>query len=200
MDRLSKISQYCLGNPNALRNTFELASKAPEGDLIECGVFAGAHLAAMYYANPTKVIGFDSFEGIPHGTVKDKLQPGLGVVDKSFLNGKMETTGVSVQTKEQVEDKLKKWGVKAELIQGWFRDTVKNYEGEIALLRLDGDLYESTKTCLKHLYPKIVKGGYLIIDDMAFPGCNKAVTEYFKDLSSFTEVEGCNGVIYKQIN
>jgi hypothetical protein len=55
------------------------------------------------------------------------------------------------------------------LIKGFFHNTLipENIDniGEIAVLRLDGDWYESTMTCLKHLFPKVVKGGLIILDD-----------------------------------
>ena len=69
------------------------------------------------------------------------------------------------------------------LVQGWFEDTipqVKERMGPIALLHLDGDLYQSTKTCLEELYPAVVSGGFVVIDDYGdWKGCRKAVEEYF---------------------
>ena len=51
--------------------------------------------------------------------------------------------------------------------------------GKLALLRLDGDLYESTRVCLEGLYPHLTVGGFCIIDDYALAGCRRAVDEYF---------------------
>ena len=66
---------------------------------------------------------------------------------------------------------------------GWFQDTVPADAAEIgpvAILRLDGDWYESIRVCLHGLYDLLVPGGYLIIDDYGdFPGCRKAVDEFF---------------------
>jgi O-methyltransferase len=51
---------------------------------------------------------------------------------------------------------------------------------EIAILRLDTDWYESTRHELQHLYPKLTRGGVLIVDDYGhWQGCRKAVDEYF---------------------
>jgi O-methyltransferase len=65
---------------------------------------------------------------------------------------------------------------------GWFQDTVAEVAktiGPIALLRLDGDWYESTKICLEALYQKVNKGGIVVIDDYgAFEGCRRAVDEF----------------------
>lgn len=50
---------------------------------------------------------------------------------------------------------------------------------KVSILRLDGDLYDSYKVALRHLYPKVVQGGFVIIDDWCFEGCRSAVKEYF---------------------
>jgi hypothetical protein len=66
-------------------------------------------------------------------------------------------------------------------VQGWFSETVPgyNFNEPIAVLRLDGDWYESTMVCLEHLYPLVVKGGLIVIDDYyMWDGCARAVHEY----------------------
>ncbi|MEO8414423.1 MAG: TylF/MycF/NovP-related O-methyltransferase [Ginsengibacter sp.] len=63
----------------------------------------------------------------------------------------------------------------------------KNFNSKIAVLRLDGDWYESTMSCLKFLFPKVVPGGMIIIDDChIWEGCTKAVHDY---LSNFERPE-----------
>lgn len=69
--------------------------------------------------------------------------------------------------------------------KGWFQDTlpadIENIQA-IALLRLDGDYYASTKVCLEYLFPKVVNGGLVVIDDYgAYDGCKKAVDEYIEN-------------------
>ena len=67
--------------------------------------------------------------------------------------------------------------------EGWFQDTLPQAIKEIdriAILRLDGDYYESTKVCLEYLYPKVVRGGAVIVDDWCLKGCREACEEYFK--------------------
>ena len=71
---------------------------------------------------------------------------------------------------------------------GWFQDTLSK-EAEsirsIALLRLDGDWYESTKVCLDYLYDKIVDGGFLVIDDYGkWEGCRTAIDEFNASLET----------------
>lgn len=83
--------------------------------------------------------------------------------------------------------KQKKLNKKIELIKGDITKTVPKYvKGhpnlQISLLNLDTDIYEPSVTILNYLYPKIVKGGILILDDYeTFPGEAKAVDDYFKD-------------------
>ena len=62
---------------------------------------------------------------------------------------------------------------------GWFRDTLPTAPLEqIAVLRLDGDLYESTMDALAPLYPKVSTCGYVIVDDYNLPMCKQAVDDY----------------------
>ena len=64
-------------------------------------------------------------------------------------------------------------------LPGWFKDTLKDAPIEnIAVLRLDGDLYESTIQALDALYPRLSPGGFCIIDDYNLEGCRKAVADY----------------------
>ena len=71
---------------------------------------------------------------------------------------------------------------------GWFQDTVPHVQtsvNRIALLRLDGDLYESTLVCLKYLYPLVVEGGIIIVDDYGLKGCRMACDKYFDELKIY---------------
>jgi hypothetical protein len=84
-------------------------------------------------------------------------------------------------------------GINIFTVKGWFEESIPKYleaiapakqlgyDFPIAILRLDGDLYNSTYVCLKYLYPKVIKGGLVIIDDWALPGCQEAVYDYFDD-------------------
>jgi hypothetical protein len=64
-------------------------------------------------------------------------------------------------------------------LEGWFKDTLPTAPvGQLALLRLDGDLYESTRDALQALYDKVSVGGFIIIDDYFLPVCRKAVQDF----------------------
>ena len=72
--------------------------------------------------------------------------------------------------------------------RGWFDDTGPRYAAEqrpIALLRLDGDWYESTMVCLEHLFPLLVDDGLVLIDDYyTWDGCSRAVHDYLSRTGS----------------
>ena len=64
-------------------------------------------------------------------------------------------------------------------LKGWFKDTLPNIPtSTLAVIRLDGDLYQSTMESLENLYPKLSIGGYCIIDDYALETCKKAVDDF----------------------
>lgn len=168
------------------------------GTLVECGVAGGAQIAAMQdrniqSANRRWIYGFDSFEGIPLASEEDDEQPGIEgpkpVIRYSDKRELLKSSGVTVHSKEVVQSFIRYWfpdnWQNIVLVKGWFQDTLGPYTsvleklGGIALLRLDGDLYESTKVSLEHLFPLLNPGGILIIDDWELTGCRRACEEYF---------------------
>jgi O-methyltransferase len=178
----------------------QLIEQGIKGCFIECGVAAGSQIGAMQQAlmdskEDRVIYGFDSFEGIPFATKEDTEQPGIGQVDKDKL-GVLETTGISSHSLEDVLLNFKLWNLPTnnlKLIKGWFQDTIKPASEdivEIAMLRLDGDLYESTKIPLQYLYDKVSKGGIIIIDDWNLAGCKKAIKEviHHKKIKMFNEI------------
>jgi len=148
------------------------------GAFVECGVAAGNNLAALCKAG-RHGYGYDSFEGIPWAGKNDTEQPGIGAKDLS-KEGILESSGVTVHSMDNVIADMKKYNLtNYSLIKGWFQDTVKTWVGEIAVLRLDGDLYDSTYVPLRYLYPFLNEGGILIVDDYQLEGCRKAFQDYF---------------------
>jgi len=157
------------------------------GAIVECGVFKGVSLArfAMFrdiFGNiySKKIIGFDVFGAFP----ETKFKP-----DKKYREIFIRDAGLESIRVEQLVYVLKHKNVEknVELIKGDICETVPKYvkehpELKISLLNLDADIYEPSVVILEHLWPKIVKGGVLILDDYGtFPGETKAVDEYFKD-------------------
>ncbi|KKL50685.1 hypothetical protein LCGC14_2303040, partial [marine sediment metagenome] len=164
--------------------TSKILEQGVEGCLVECGVFKGSHPAVMQYicrfmGKRRLVYLFDSFEGIPKAGPNDceGIAPLVGRVD----GDQIEPSGVSICSLNEVSGYMRKWGADPTMlrfVKGWFHQTLPTTDiGPIALLRLDADLYESTKTCMTYLYPRVVDGGYVIVDDWRLDGVKKAVCD-----------------------
>ena len=156
----------------------QMVDEGIAGDVVETGVACGNNFAAMCAAGRHGV-GFDSFEGIPWAGPEDDQQPGMSEIPK-IREG--ISSGITSHSIEDGVKNMERWGIKDyEFVKGWFKDTLPvNTIEKISVLRLDGDLYESTWLALEHLYPKLSKGGILIIDDWNLSGCRKAFDNYFK--------------------
>jgi O-methyltransferase len=190
---INRISQIAYGFKETVQSTYDLTkqvidNKVP-GVLVECGVAAGAQIAAMEMANTENrlILAYDSFEGIPLGGVYDLEQPGIGKPKHDVtlpLSERLVSSGITKHSIDKVKRNFDQLGIpykNVQFIKGWFQDTLPlNNISDIALLRLDGDLYESTMVCLEYLFPKVSKGGIVIIDDYALAGANKAFHEYME--------------------
>lgn len=210
MNILDRIATMAYSTNETVYNSFALAKTMEDslihGDFVECGVGAGAQIMAMRVAAPKRVIwGFDSFEGIPLAGENDDEQPGIGKImhDKTMtLEKRLVSSGVTVHSKENVIKNFEQLKIpigNTVLVKGWFQHTLYLYNIKIALLRLDGDLYESTMIALQEFYPKVVTGGVIIVDDYALSGCRKAVKDYFSDKEfpkNIVSVAGSGGVVY----
>ena len=156
----------------------DVLSRQVPGDFIETGVWRGGACIFMRavlkaYGDKTRRVWVaDSFEGLP----KPVLQ-----TDKQWRFWRYRELCVSQQ---QVEQNFSKYGLLDEqvrFLKGWFKDTLTNAPIEtLSLMRLDGDLYESTRDALCALYPRLSQGGYVIIDDYVIPSCREAVEDYRK--------------------
>ncbi len=166
-----------------------------EGCYVEAGTWKGGCAAMMALANlrfgkqRRKLYLFDSFQGIPEPKKeKDDL---AWIRDEMHLapadcNGALRSIGCLVGPRQDLEEVVFNIAgypkSETEIVAGWFQDTVPDYApriGPIAILRLDGDLYDSIKVCLENLYPMLIDGGFLVIDDWCLSGAREAVTEYF---------------------
>ncbi len=199
--RLDQIATIAYSTKATVYNTYNLALEAQsiDGCFVECGVGAGTQLMAMALTWTRKdIIGFDSFEGIPLASEHDETQPGIG--EFTPIENRLVSSGVTVHSVDNVLSNFAMFEVGCptlRLIKGWFQNTLPKFQPvPIALLRLDGDLYESTLTCLQYLYPMVTAGGIVIIDDYALPGCEKAVREYFTTMPELIPVEGGGGPVY----
>jgi hypothetical protein len=161
------------------------------GALVECGVWRGGASALMalaslnHSAKRRDIHMFDSFQGMPEPRAGLDGQDALQLAG-SLGNGELRTTGFNVASAEQVRglviDRVGYPPDHVHVHEGWFQDTLPVTApiiGDIAVLRLDGDWYESTMVCLQHLYDLVVTGGVIIIDDYGhFEGCRRATDDF----------------------
>lgn len=166
-----------------LENTRELAERAIaegiEGDFIETGVWRGGAcilmrgILAAHRETGRKVIVADSFDGLPP---PDPAYP----ADDGDTHHTFRQLAISL---EEVKANFAAYGLlddQVEFLKGWFCDTLPGLRGrKFALLRLDGDMYQSTMDALTNLYDGLSVGGYCIIDDYgAIPSCKQAVEDF----------------------
>jgi len=166
-----------------------------EGDFIECGVWKGGSTLLVKllfdeYKINNRVWLFDTFEGMTEPSIEDvKSTTGENAINKFLISKKNEYVDWCYASIEEVQKNFVEAGVNlsnCNFIKGDVENTIpkeaKNID-KISFLRLDTDWYESTKIELKYLYPKIIKKGFLIIDDYGrWDGSKKAVDEYFEKM------------------
>lgn len=177
-----------------LENLIDCTKKVIEenitGDFIETGVWRGGAVIMMkgilqaYGVEDRQVWVADSFEGVP------KPSPEKYPLDKK--DNLYTYKELSVPEEEVIKNfkKYNLYDANVKILKGWFKDTLHKAQiNKLAILRLDGDLYESTMDALKALYPKLSVGGYCIIDDYGtFPYCKAAVDDYRNKLNITEEI------------
>ncbi len=150
------------------------------GDLIETGVWRGGVTILMrgileaWSDADRRVWVADSFEGLP--------APDLDTYPEDAGHDLSNVAALAVSA-AQVRSNFERYGLldeRVHLVEGWFSDTLSDAPiDRLAVLRLDGDLYQSTMEVLDALYPKLSVGGFLIVDDYgAWEPCRRAVDDY----------------------
>lgn len=174
---------YTLVDRERMANVQECVEQAISdgvpGDLLEAGVWRGG--VAIFMRAILKAYGIlnrqvwvaDSFEGLPAPEIH-RFPADLPWIPWA---GRL---GVPL---DAVKGNFERYGLLDEqvrFLKGWFKDTLPTAPVEtLAVLRLDGDLYQSILDCLIHLYPRLSVGGFVIIDDFfLFKGCRQAVLDY----------------------
>lgn len=156
-----------------------------EGAIVECGVWRGGSMMAVAYS--LLAIGctrydlhlFDTFSGMVEPSRKDGNAAG-----EKWKRKANDKEGWCFATLDDVRANLAATGYpssRIHFVEGRVEDTIPaSAPSSISLLRLDTDWYESTRHDLEHLYPRLTPGGVLVIDDYgSWPGCRKAVDEFF---------------------
>ena len=203
---------YTMGGRKALETAFNtmllIEQEGINGVIVECGVAEGGTAAMLALANlkagsyERNKWFFDSYEGLPEPTQDDYSNGKAGHFIRPLPKG--ACLGTIEQVSDLLFNKLSISREKTKLIKGWFQNTIPQHTtviGEIAVLRLDGDWYESTKIPLENFYPLVSKGGYIIIDDYATCfGSRKAVDEYLELLNINAELlpDGRGGAWFRK--
>ncbi|MGH2521817.1 MAG: TylF/MycF/NovP-related O-methyltransferase, partial [Anaerolineales bacterium] len=158
----------------------DVLNRGVPGDLIEAGVWRGGACIFMRgllkaHAVSDRVVWVaDSFRGLPPPLHKvDKADPAGALHKDRQLAISLEQVKANFAAYDLLDDQVR-------FLKGWFRDTLPQAPMErLAVMRLDGDLYESTMDGLVSLYPKLSSGGYVIIDDYGnIAACKQAVHDY----------------------
>lgn len=151
------------------------------GDLVETGVWRGGAsifmraVLAAYGDTTRKVWCADSFRGLPTPNLAEYP------ADKAADWHELEELAVPLDV---VKKNFARYGLldrQVEFLEGWFKDTLPNAPIErCAVIRLDGDMYESTMDALNNLYAKLSPGGFLIVDDYGIPQdtCRRAIDDF----------------------
>ncbi len=181
---LGPTTAHTMVGVDRLRNVRDLVQAALDenipGDFIETGVWRGGCcilMRGMLAANGVrgrKVYVADSFAGVP------PPKPDLYPVDRDSRLHLHQELAVPLEVVKANFDRYGLLDEQVVFVEGPFCDTLPSLDCDrFALIRLDGDLYESTYVALQHLHPKVSPGGFVIIDDFGVvPECRQAVLDY----------------------
>jgi len=161
----------------------DILTRGVPGDLIETGVWRGGAVIFIrailkaYGVSDRRVWAADSFQGLP------KPDPTRYPEDAGDILWTVPHLAVSL---DEVRRNFARYDLlddQVEFLVGWFKDTLPSAPIEqLSLIRLDGDMYESTMDALRALYPKLSIGGYVIVDDFySVPACPAAITDFRRE-------------------
>jgi hypothetical protein len=190
---LFKAKRHTMTTTKRCNNLWDVCQKVVKqkipGAFVECGVWRGGSAVIMGLAakrhNPVRPLHlFDSFEGLPEPGAEDGAR--AAEYSEGKAGGRLVGIAKCDATLEYVRmalfEQARLSPANVFFHKGWFQDTLPadaKTIGNIAVLRLDGDWYESTKICLEYLYPLLSQNGVIILDDyFCWEGCRKATDEY----------------------
>jgi len=174
----------------------QVKNNRTEGDFVECGVWKGGNLILFQKMIEKlnikkKIYAYDTFEGMTepgkfdHTFKKESAKEILHALKKKQVDPKKNIVLAECSLNDVIKNYKKNTKFNQNLLctKGPVEKTLtlkKNIPKKISILRLDTDWYESTKIELEILFPLLVKGGILIIDDYGYwNGAKKAVDQYF---------------------
>jgi O-methyltransferase len=170
-----------------VREIFSVPDDRP-GSIVEAGCFKGgstAKLSIVASRIGRRLVVFDSFEGIP-----DNDEPHDTTI---FGDEARFAAGAYAGRLSEVSDNVDRWGELSacEMIPGWFENTMPSFREAVAVGFIDVDLASSTRTCLEHLYPRLIPGGVLFSHDGHLPLC----IDVLRDRSMWERIGGPPPVI-----
>jgi O-methyltransferase len=186
-----------------------VCNSAVEGDFVECGVWRGGNslLAADVFRRaqqPRRTWLFDTFTGMTAPTDDDVKYNGNSAHATFLKKQRSDHNAWCYASLEDVQDSFRRRDLEqhANFVKGDVLLTLADQPSlpqRISVLRLDTDWYESTRMELEVLYPRLVRGGVLIVDDYGYwQGAKKAVDEYFQTVPrpflQYTDQTGRVGV------
>ena len=172
------------------------------GDFVETGVWRGGAsifaraILLAYGSTDRRVICCDSFEGLPPPNASQfAADEGSDFHTYPELAVSLEEVRANFAKFDLLDDQV-------EFLKGWFRDTMAHVPSEkIAVLRLDGDMYESTIDPLTHLYDRIPDGGWVIVDDYhVVPAAKRALHDFLnsrEEKQMLREIDGV-GIYFRK--
>lgn len=184
MKRLNNL-QYCIE---------QVVADGIPGDFIETGVWRGG--SVIFMRGMLKAFGIvdrsvwvaDSFEGLP------PPDPQKYPEDANDTHHTYDFLRVS---KESVQENFRAYGLldeQVKFLKGWFKDTLPTAPiDKLAILRLDGDMYESTMDALNALYSRLSPGGFVIVDDYCIKNCAAAIADFRRDNKISDEIIDIDG-------
>jgi O-methyltransferase len=190
-----RVAPYTMTTPpriHALARAVEyvVGARIP-GAIVECGVWRGGSMMAVALTllragvSDRELWLYDTYAGMTAPGDADVCYSGERASD--LLVEKERASEVwAYASLEEVRSAMRGTGYpesRIRFIEGPVEETVpKAMPDKIALLRLDTDWYQSTKHELVHLYPRLVVGGVLLLDDYGYwEGQRQAVDEYFAE-------------------
>ena len=197
VDTYQRVKQYTMTTPERIASLCTavnyLVKNKIEGDFVECGVWRGGSTMAAIDTliksgdKSREIYLYDTYEGMSEPTEYDKVFTGTAADELMNTSSREDATSVwCYSALEEVQHNvgsLKYPSDSIHYVKGKVEDTIpQTIPKKIALLRLDTDWYESTAHELKYLYPLLVPGGVIIIDDYGhWEGARKAVDEYIEN-------------------
>lgn len=172
-----------LGLENIRDCVDDVLDRGVPGDLIEAGVWRGGaavFMRALLEArrDSTRTVwAADSFRGLP-----SPAESGYTEDIGEDRWAKMDSFAVSLDTVKRTFERYGLLDERVQFLAGWFRDTLPAAQfEELALIRLDADMYGSTMDAIRALYPRLSIGGYVIVDDYWLPKCRAAVDDFRRE-------------------